>query len=407
MDKIEILTNDLKSLLLLQNLKLGSYDAEIYALRKFNFDTSYSYKEQIFDCGYHAVEIKRSSEVWELLNNLPLEFREFKAHRRLYFNGQILNRNYSILDLHDPKIKSIYKEDLNHAYRYFIEHYVEGRFVPSFEQNKLWKNKFNLSMDTYLVNIQPWFYPSEFLHLINTNVEYHFENLKNNDREIAYPVSRGFGAIQECLRDVLSQYIREENILETPLKSFDAITDLDRRGGDTGKLYVVPVDFLCLLQNDKALEVAETEYAIVDVELQSEIDIDWSEILVAEPEIVIDRISSPQHLAEGGKSRFLQVEKEFSKGLCEKTVCSALVKDIEKVITSISQKPNQVKSYKMKRVPFRRFDNQVSAAAIAECISYIEDKFENIVVANRSILYRNFVDTYHDLKNAVHRKLKI
>lgn len=407
MDKVEILTNDLKSLLLLQNLKSGSYEAKITAPRKFNFDTSYKFKEQNFDCGYHAVEITRSNEVWELIKNLPIEFREFKANRYLYLNDQILNRNYSILDLNDSKIKSIYKDDINKAYRYFIDHYVEGKFVPSFEQNKLWKNKFNLSRDIYLVNIQPWFYPKEFLHLIKRDVAYHFENLKNDDREIAYPIANGFGAIQECLRDDLSQYIREANILETPLKSFEVVTDLDRRGRDTGKLYVVPVDFLCLLQNDKALQVAETEYAIADVELQNEIDIDWSEILVAEPDIVIDRISSPQHLAEGGKSRFLQVEKELSKGLCEKTFCSALVKDIEKVITSISHKPNQVKSYKIKRVPFRRFDNEVSAAAVAECISYIENKFENIVVANRSILYRNFVDTYHDLKRAVYRKLKI
>ena len=407
MDKIEILTNDLKSLLLLQNLRLDSYEAKITALRKFNFDTSYKYKEQTFDCGYHAVEITRSSEVWELIKNLPIELREFRANRCLYFNGQILNRNYSVFDLDDSKIKSIYKEDINLAYRYFIDHYVEDRFVPSFKQNKLWKNKFNLSRDTYLVNIQPWFYPNEFLHLINTDVTYHFENLKNDDREIAYPVINGFGAIQECLRDVLSQYIREANIFETPLKSFDVVRDLDRRGRDTGTLYVVPADFFCFLQNDKALEMAETEYVIADVELQNEINIDWSEILVADPEVVIDRISSPQHLAGGGKSRFVQVEKELSKGLCENTFCSALVKDVEKVITSISHKPNHVKSYQMKRVPFRRFDNKVSAAAVAECIFNIEDKFENIVVANRSILYRNFVDTYHDLKSAVQRKLKI
>ena len=66
MHKIEILANDLKSLFLIKNLRLNSHKAKISALSKFNFDTSYKYKEQNFDCGYHAIEKSRSLEVWNL-----------------------------------------------------------------------------------------------------------------------------------------------------------------------------------------------------------------------------------------------------------------------------------------------------------------------------------------------------
>ena len=44
-------------------------------------------------------------------------------------------------------------------------------------------------------------------------------------------------------------------------------------------------------------------------------------------------------------------------------------------------------------------------AAVNDCISSIESEFKHIVIANRFALYRNFVDTYHDLKTAVYRKL--
>ena len=78
MHKIEILANDLKSLLLLKNLRLNSHKAKISALSKFNFDTSYKYKEQNFDCGYHAIE-KSCCLRFGTLSNLPLKLREFKV----------------------------------------------------------------------------------------------------------------------------------------------------------------------------------------------------------------------------------------------------------------------------------------------------------------------------------------
>ena len=97
----------------------------------------------------------------EPLSNLPLKLREFKARRCLYFDEK-LERNYSIFDLNNPELHSIYRKDINLAYKYFIDHYVEEKFIPSFEQNKLWKNTFKLNSDAYLVNIQPWLYPKEF-----------------------------------------------------------------------------------------------------------------------------------------------------------------------------------------------------------------------------------------------------
>lgn len=406
MHKIKILGNDLKSLLLLKHLTMSQYQANIMCPPTFNFDTSYDYNGQFFDCGYHAIEVNRSEEVWDLIKSLPIKMRNFRAKRCIYFDEKLFERNYALSDLCDEELSNIYQKDPRIALKYFIENYVEKKFVNSFEQNKIWKNNFELDRDAYLVNIQPWLYPNEFMRSLNTSISYHFENFKNCDNDLAYPVSGGFGAIQESLREVLAQKIMHVSEYQLPLKSFDAIRDIDQIGKASGTLYVVPVD-LFTLNNDVALEMVDTEYAIVDIEMQNTVEIDWTEILVADPDILIDRVSSPQYLSDGKRSRFLQVEKELEKGVCEDTFNSAVVNDTNKVITSIANTDSFVKNYKVKRVPFRRFNNEVCAAAVKDCISFIENEFENVIVLNRSALYRNFVDTYHDLKNAVHRKVRI
>ena len=66
-----------------------------------------------------------------------------------------------------------------------------------------------------------------------------------------------------------------------------------------------------------------------------------------------------------------------------------------------------VKNYQFKCIPFRRFDIKACQKSTIEVINDIEDKFKNIIVLNRSLLYRNFVDTYIDLMNAIKRKMLI
>ena len=67
------------------------------------------------------------------------------------------------------------------------------------------------------------------LNLLNVEIAYHFENSDNSDREIAYPVSGGFGAIQQNLREALSGYIHHVNAYDLPLKTIDAIKHMNQR----------------------------------------------------------------------------------------------------------------------------------------------------------------------------------
>ena len=78
-------------------------------------------------------------------------------------------------------------------------------------------------------------------------------------------------------------------------------------------LYVVPVDLITLMENNQSLEIVDTEYAIVDIEMQNDVNINWTEILVADPDIAID-VYLPHNLSDGVDRSSYKWKKKWKKG---------------------------------------------------------------------------------------------
>ena len=69
------------------------------------------------------------------------------------------------------------------------------------------------------------------------------------------------------------------------------------------------------MENNQSLEIVDTEYAIVDIEMQNDVNINWTEILVADPDIAIDRISSHNsYLTEWDRSSY-KWKKKWKKDM--------------------------------------------------------------------------------------------
>jgi hypothetical protein len=404
---IKIFGNDLKSLLLLKCLLRLSVRSRIYGNPRFNFDASYEFENQLFDCGYHAVEIERSKEVWSLICSEPITFNNIDAQRYLYIDGKMLPRNYVLADLENLPLTELYECNAFDAYQVFLESYVEKKFIPSYAQNVIWRDKFQLDTEEYLVNICPWFYPYEFLEFIKTEITYHFENGNNKDKKIAYPSKGGFGAIQDSLRNSMSDHIISPKVA---FRSPDNHVDLSRLNDlaeQDNAIYVVPVDLRKLMSTcDIEIANEKTNYAIMDVELDSKIKPVWTELLVADNNILIDRISAPEILSGANSTRFLQIEKELDLAKSDTNFSEKMIGDLEKLLSSIFG-PVKVKNNNTKTVPFHRFVNDECSVATVKLISDIEAKYENLVVLNRSLMYRNFVDTFSDLKSIVLERIKI
>lgn len=402
---VEIYGNDLKSLLLLKKLKKTNVSASILAEEKFNFDTSYTFQGHTFDCGYHAVEINRDDEVWGLISSEDINFNKMKAHRRLYVSSKFVSRNYTITDLSDMDLNSLYLQNEEQAFEYFWVNYVENQFIKSYTLNLLWRDFFKLNKNDYIVNIAPWLYPKEFLPFVDNQVKYHFEGTNNKDNLIAYPSKFGFGAIQDTLRNSLKNNICGETRIHEAIKSFQDLDVFNSNCVQRNVLSVIPIDIIKLLvEVNISIDIYETKYLIVDVELEAEIYIDFTELLVADPTIFLDRVSSTDVLTAKNRTAFLQLEKEVDANEDLKESTHKMISGLEVILSKDGHKV-PVKKYQVKSVPFRRFDNAKCKEAVDILINQIEQRFTNLIVLNRSLLYRNFVDTYRDLKECVEKKI--
>ena len=165
--------------------------------------------------------------VWELLSTEHIDFNVMAAKRLIFIAGKLLPRNYSISQLGDNTLTSMALNAPVDSVRYFREQYVEKQFIESYTQNLIWRDTLKLSEADYLVNIQPWFYPKELLEFIPESIKYHFENRNNEDGIIAYPKNGGFGAIQDCLRLSLADYVFPENKFSRPPNSTSELAELN------------------------------------------------------------------------------------------------------------------------------------------------------------------------------------
>ena len=404
MHKIRIFGNDLKCLLLLKYFQRADFDVNIFSKPTFNFDSSYKFNNQVFDCGYHAVEIHRDALVWELLSTEHIDFNVMAAKRLIFIAGKLLPRNYSISQLGDNTLTSMALNAPVDSVRYFREQYVEKQFIESYTQNLIWRDTLKLSEADYLVNIQPWFYPKELLEFIPESIKYHVENRNNEDGIIAYPKNGGFGAIQDCLRLSLADYVFPENKFSRPPNSTAELAELNSQAVAERAIYVTPVDIGSLLGCVGAsLKVVSTSFIIMDVELVEPTAVDWTEILVGDPSIKVDRISCSSFLAGNRSCKFFQIEKEVLPDDYIDDIEDELLSGFIEVLHSFGVEI-EIKSCQSKMVPFRRFNNKECQKQVDDLLNYLEGTNENLVILNRSMLYRNFVDTFKEIQNAVERK---
>lgn len=404
MDSVEIYGNDMKSLLILRELIDSKKDAKIICSPKFNFDISYKYKEHLFDCGYHAIEVERSPYLWKIISNYGPEFNYMNAKRKLYIDGNIFERNFSLFEMADKKLKKLYQQNKRDAFNFYKAFYIEKQFIDSFEQNKLLRDKFKLPEEQYLLGIDPWFYPREFLEFSSSKIKYHFRDMGNCDRRLAYPREGGFGAIQESLRTSLRDFIYHKNPNLMVLKSWEEIKKTHEKAKIDKVHRVIPVDIISLLnEQSNFLEIKETKYLIIDIELSKDVNLTFTELLVADPNVNIDRLSSNSTLRGEKYSRFFQIEKEVSSNSIIEDEIQQSIYDSELLMDKFANKI-RVKNFQYKCFPFLRFDNDKCNSIVINFIKNVEENFENITILNRSLLNRNIVDTHNDLKTAICRR---
>ena len=91
--KVFIFSNDLKGLLLAKKLLSDNISCSIVVKPSENLDNSFRFRDMNFDYGYHAIEIERNSEFFELISSSGIKIVKSTANRNLFFNNQIFKRN--------------------------------------------------------------------------------------------------------------------------------------------------------------------------------------------------------------------------------------------------------------------------------------------------------------------------
>ena len=142
---------------------------------------------------------------------------------------------------------------------------------------------------------------------------------------------------------------------------------------------------------------------IIDIELSKDVNLTFTELLVADPNVNIDRLSSNSTLRGEKYSRFFQIEKEVSSNSIIEDEIQQSIYDSELLMGKFANKI-RVKNFQYKCFPFLRFDNDKCNSIVINFIKNVEENFENITILNRSLLNRNIVDTHNDLKTAICRR---
>ena len=404
--KVFIFSNDLKGLLLAKKLLCDNISCSIVVKPSKNLDNSFRFRDMNFDYGYHAIEIERNSEFFELISSSGIKIVKSTANRNLFFNNQIFKRNFSLKEIKDPEIlKSNIQDEKSNTLKLFYNKYLLTNILKSYEQNKLLKNYFKTSKKDFLINIEPWFVPKELKYEVLCSQSYHFENYINKDRSIAYPKEGGFEEFQKKLREELSQIIEEgynnKKFNFCPFRKIKFANNPSEKN-----LFVYPIKLIKSMKDDGInLDFVKNKYLIMTIFIKKKIKVAQTEILVGDNKYFIDRISFPEVLRKKNYINYIQVEKEFTSKIENKIAILKMLKsttiffnqDFEKVLIS---------DYDIKFLSINRTDISKSEIIINNYIKMLENKNDSLIVSNRSIHYRNSVDTFIELKKAVYNKIK-
>ena len=123
--KVFIFSNDLKGLLLAKKLLCDNISCCIVVKPSKNLDNSFRFRDMNFDYGYHAIEIERNSEFFELISSSGIKIVKSTANRNLFFNNQIFKRNFSLKEIKDPEIlKSNIQDEKSNTLKLFYNKYL-------------------------------------------------------------------------------------------------------------------------------------------------------------------------------------------------------------------------------------------------------------------------------------------
>ena len=404
--KVFIFSNDLKGLLLAKKLLCDNISCSIVVKPSKNLDNSFRFRDMNFDYGYHAIEIERNSEFFELISSSGIKIVKSTANRNLFFNNQIFKRNFSLKEIKDPEIlKSNIQDEKSNTLKLFYNKYLLTNILKSYEQNKLLKNYFKTSKKDFLINIEPWFVPKELKYEVLCSQSYHFENYINKDRSIAYPKEGGFEEFQKKLREELSQIIEEGH--NNKKFNFCPFRKIQFENNPSEKnLFVYPIKLIKSMKDDGInLDFVKNKYLIMTIFIKKKIKVAQTEILVGDNKYFIDRISFPEVLRKKKYINYIQVEKEFTSKIENKI---AILKMLKSTTIFFNQHFEKVliSDYDIKFLSINRTDISKSEIIINNYIKMLENKNDSLIVSNRSIHYRNSVDTFIELKNAVYNKIK-
>ena len=400
-----IFSNDLKGLLLAKKLLSDNINCSIVAKPSKNIDNSFKFRNMNFDYGYHALEIERNSEFFELISSSGIKIVKSMANRKLVFNNQIFKRNFSLKQIKDPQILKSYSQGKkSDTFNLFYNKYLLKNVLESYEQNKLLKNYFKTSKKDFLINIEPWFIPKELKYGVLNNKSYHFENYINKDRFIAYPKVGAFEEFQKKLRKELikiiieSKYNRKFNFC--PFRKIQFANNPSEKN-----LYVYPINLIKSIKDEGInLDLIKNKYLIMTIFIKKKIKIAQTEILIGDNKYFIDRISFPEVLKKNNYINFIQVEKEFSTKIKNNI---AILKMLKSTTIFFKQYFEEViiSDYDIKFLSINRTDITKSKIIVDNYIKMLENKNDSLIVSNRSIHYKNSADTFNELKKATYDKI--
>ena len=399
-------TIELKSLLVAKHFSMLDFEVNIIdRKKKFSFDDSFLFNGNIFDCGYHAVDIGRSLDYNAILDSLNIDWEITEGKRLLVFNNKILSRGFNFEKIKNS-FSSLNKNLYNDSFLSYLESIYGSEFVKfsieniakSYTQNRLWIKQ-KLSAEKILYNIYPWFFPNNNNDNLD-KIATHFHNDVNKKVFVRYPKNGGFMSITKSARSNLTECITKNKDDNYRVAKIDDNGILLNSNKNT--LHIWPIDYFDIAPRFgfKLPKFEIVNFYLVSVILNKKINLNCNEILVGDKSYYVDRISSPKTLMGSRNIDAIQFECEHEDELTEKELINNLLGFSRKFL-----EVNTFASYEIKKVKIKRFNITNINKLVSNIVNFLENKNPQLVVLNRSLNYENLSDGIPSLIKSIKNKI--